>query len=119
MKKVDGVTDVHVSLEAAFTQVDLRPGNTVTLDELRTIIRRSGFRPEEARITAIGVLREHKGQLMIDLAPAKGELTLAEGSAAALKDAREWLKAGGTVNVQVDGVVRKDALAVERITRMK
>ena len=119
MQKVDGISDVHVSLRDAATQIDLSAGNTVTLDELRTIIRRNGFKPGDAQITATGVLRVHKGQLMVDLAPAKMELALAEGDRAALKEAREWLLAADTVAVEVEGSVPKDKLLVRRITQVK
>src|SRR5688572_384066 len=120
MKKVDGVTDVHVSLEAAFTQVDLRPGNTVTLEHLRTIIRRSGFRTADAQITASGILRDDKGQLIVDLTPAKTVLTLAAGDGAAMKDARGLASGGVRMGVQVEGVVHKDSiLTLHRISREK
>ena len=119
MLKIDGVTDVHVSLEAALTHVDLRPGNTVTLDELRTVIRRSGFRAGDVQITAVGVVRERKDQLVIDLAPAKAELPLATGNSAALTEAREFAKAGSAVTVQVEGTIQKDVLTLQRISRVK
>src|SRR5687767_3535719 len=119
MKKIDGVTDVHVSLEAALTHVDLRPGNTVTLDELRTVIRRSGFRPGDTQMIAVGVVRDRKGQLVIDLAPAKAEIPLAAGNTAALNEAREFSKAASAVTVQVEGTIQKDVLTLQRISRMK
>jgi hypothetical protein len=54
MKKVAGVSQVRVSLKDGLTILDLKPGNALTLMELRQIIRNNGFVPKEATVSARG-----------------------------------------------------------------
>ena len=54
MRKVPGVTAVRVSLNEGLTVLDFNQGNTVTLVQLRTILKNSGFVSREARLEAIG-----------------------------------------------------------------
>jgi hypothetical protein len=95
MKKLPGVEDVHVSLEKAFTEIWLRDGNTVTLAQLRDVIKSGGFKPGEAQIRAIGRLIDGKAGLAVDLAPSKAVLELEAESEhpERLRDARRHLGA--------------------------
>ena len=106
MNRIPGVQTVEVSLKSATTTIELADGNTLTLDRLREIIKKNGFQPGQARITATGRLTSDAGQLRIDLAPAKLVLTLVSGAGrdAALGDARKLL-AEGAVQVEVVGTV--------------
>jgi hypothetical protein len=61
MKKVPAVSQVRVSLNEGLTVVDLKPGNTVTLAELRQIIKNNGFVPKEASLVARGSVGEKDG----------------------------------------------------------
>jgi len=54
MKKLPAVADVRVSLNDGLTVLDLKPGNTVTLAELRQIIKNNGFVSKEAAVLAAG-----------------------------------------------------------------
>jgi hypothetical protein len=54
MQKVEGVRTVRVSLKDGLTILDLKPGNAVTLANLREIIKRNGFVSKEAIIVASG-----------------------------------------------------------------
>ena len=54
MKKVPAVTQVRVSLNEGLTVLDLEPGNTVTLAQLREIIKNNGFVSKEATAVARG-----------------------------------------------------------------
>ena len=54
MKKVDGVENVRVSLKDGLTILDLKPGNSVTLAKLRTIIKNNGFVSQDAAVVARG-----------------------------------------------------------------
>ena len=118
MKKLPGVEEVHVSLEKASTDIELRPGNTVTLAQLRQVIKNGGFKAGEAQITAVGQLLDAKGRLTVDLAPAKASLLLEAdpANASALSEAAKL--AGAAAAVEVTGiVVRGDSLALRTITR--
>lgn len=54
MKKVPSVVQVRVSLKDGLTILDLKPGNTTTLAELRQIIKNNGFVSKEASALARG-----------------------------------------------------------------
>jgi hypothetical protein len=54
MKKVPAVTQVRVSLKDGLTVLDLKPANTVTLAELRQIIKNNGFVSKEITAVARG-----------------------------------------------------------------
>ncbi len=56
IKKIAGVESVDVSLKQGLTSIRLKPGNTVTLAQVRKAIKADAFTPQEARITAVGVL---------------------------------------------------------------
>jgi hypothetical protein len=56
MKKVPSVTQIRVSLNDGLTILDLKPGNTTTLAELRQIIKNNGFVSKEATAVARGSL---------------------------------------------------------------
>jgi hypothetical protein len=54
MKKVPAVLSVRVSLNDGLTIVDLKPGNSMTLAELRQIVKKNGFATKEALVDARG-----------------------------------------------------------------
>jgi hypothetical protein len=54
MQKVDGITNVRVSLNEGLTILDPKPGNTVTLAKMRQIIKSNGFVSKEANVLARG-----------------------------------------------------------------
>ncbi|HEU4889981.1 MAG TPA: hypothetical protein VFT47_00430 [Vicinamibacterales bacterium] len=56
--ELDGVESVDVSLERASVMIGLRPGNRITLPQLRQIIRNNGFSAKDATVTAIGTVIE-------------------------------------------------------------
>ncbi len=66
MKKVPAVTQVRVSLRDGLTVLDLKPGNTVMLAELREIIKRNGFVSKEATVIARGVISADQKTLTVD-----------------------------------------------------
>jgi hypothetical protein len=54
MKKVEGVQSVQVRLKEGLTVLELRPANKITLAQLRTVIKNSGFVSKDAQVTARG-----------------------------------------------------------------
>lgn len=67
IKKLDGVESIDVSLEKASADIRLKPGNAITLPQLRRIIRRSGYPTKDARVEARGMLVERNGKPALDL----------------------------------------------------
>jgi len=58
MKKVPAVTQVRVSLKDGLTVLDLKPANTVTLAELRQIIKNNGFVSKDIAAVARGTVAD-------------------------------------------------------------
>ncbi len=67
VQKLDGVESVEVSLERASADIRLKPGNKVTLPQLRKIIRQSGYPTSDARVEARGTFVERNGKPALDL----------------------------------------------------
>jgi copper chaperone CopZ len=57
VRKLQGVESVEVSLQRAVADIKLRPGNTITLEQIRQLIKSNGFVSKEAVVTAIGTPR--------------------------------------------------------------
>ena len=67
IKKLDGVEAVDVSLEKATADIRLKPGNTITMPQLRKLIRQAGYPTKDARVDARGALVERNGKPALDL----------------------------------------------------
>jgi copper chaperone CopZ len=65
--KLPGVESVEVSLQRAIADVRLKPGNAITLDRLRQIVKSSGFNAREATVIAVGTLIERGGKPAVNV----------------------------------------------------
>jgi hypothetical protein len=106
MRKVPGVTAVRVSLNEGLTVLDFNQGNTVTLVQLRTILKNSGFVSREARLEAIGSVTAD-GQGLVFTVSGTGEkfALLAGGTARTAFEALKGRTQAGPVTVQLKGTV--------------
>ena len=62
MRKVAGIESVEVSLQRAVTEIRLKPGNNVTMAQLRKIIKDGGFSSGTADVDVIGTLVQRDGR---------------------------------------------------------
>ena len=67
MKKVPAVVHVRVSLKDGLTVLDLKPGNTTKLAELRQIIKNNGFVAKEATVVADGTPAADQKQFVVSV----------------------------------------------------
>jgi hypothetical protein len=104
MRKVPGVTAVRVSLNEGLTILDFNQGNTVTLVQLRTILKNSGFVSREARLEAIGSATAD-GQGLVLTVSGTGEkfALLAGGTTRTAFEALKGRTRAGPVAVQLKG----------------
>jgi copper chaperone CopZ len=49
-----GIQSVQVDRKKGLLTVDLKPGNTVKLRQIRDLVQQSGFTPKDLRVTVIG-----------------------------------------------------------------
>ena len=62
--RMAGVKSVEVSLKTGMIGIQLVPGNTLKMSDLRKRIQDNGFRPMEARVTALGRLNGSKFEVL-------------------------------------------------------
>jgi len=123
MRKVDGVESVDVSLERAAAVINLRPGNRITLAQLRQIIKNNGFSAKEATVTVVGTLTERGGKPALTVTGSDVVWLLKSGNAAAYADAAQRVKAQQASPVEAVGTVavpanpnQPEELAVQSLT---
>jgi hypothetical protein len=81
MQKVRGVEHVRVSLKDGLTVLDLKPANTIMLEQLRRIIKNNGFVARAATIIARGTVARVNGESAFEVA-GTGERYAVDDSAA-------------------------------------
>ena len=108
VRKLEGVESVDVSLERASVAIGLRPGNRITLPQLRQIIKNNGFSAKDATVTAIGTVIERGGKPALSVTGTDVVWLLA-GSNAAYADAVQRVKMQQPAPVEAAGTVAAPA----------
>jgi len=80
MKRIEGVESVEVSLKDGAATIALRPGNHVTVDEIREAIRKNGYTPKGADVSVAGKLIERDGKPALAVSGSDVVYALAEGA---------------------------------------
>jgi copper chaperone CopZ len=115
-RKVEGVESVEVSLERASMDIRLRPGNRITLGQLRQLVKNTGFAAKDATVTALGTLVDRSGKPALDVAGINTVWLLVGDSkrAESLSDAIRGLPSKEAGTVEVTGVVRAPTSASQQ-----
>jgi copper chaperone CopZ len=61
LKKIKGVETASFRTADAVAVLEMKPGNTVPLDEIRDAVKRIGYTPKEAKVTVRGEARMEGG----------------------------------------------------------
>lgn len=61
MQRIDGVKSITLSLNRGTAELILERENNISLRELQTIVRHSGFHPQRARVNASGFILRSEG----------------------------------------------------------
>jgi copper chaperone CopZ len=77
LRRLDGVARAEVSLNHGTATIYCRPDNRLTLEDISRAIRNNGFKPRQARITALGSLTFHERALVFDM-KGSGSVLLVE-----------------------------------------
>jgi len=96
MQKVAGVESVRVSLNDGLTVLDFAPGNKVTVAQLRTILKNSGFVSKEARLDAVGAIAESASRLVFSIS-GTGEEFAVTPTGAAYENVKQRLTTSGPI----------------------
>jgi hypothetical protein len=115
--KLSGVESVNVSLERAITDVQLRPGNSITLDQLRTIIKNNGFTTREATVTVVGTLIERGGQPALEVTGTNTVMLIATdpNQPAIFKQVQDHLRTRPGTPTRLTGTVESSADSHDRL----
>ena len=65
LKRLPGVESVEVSLERGEAEIRLMPGNTLTVEDVQSVIRKGGFETKEVDLSVAGTLVEKDARLAI------------------------------------------------------
>jgi copper chaperone CopZ len=115
MKKLQGVETVDISLNKSAAELRLRTGNTVTVEQLRTIIKHNGFTPKEAIVTTIATPARKAGALTLEVNGQPTVLAVAAGSAPDAVKALTRAAAGGAEAHTVSGTISRQPDGTEQI----
>jgi copper chaperone CopZ len=110
LNKVEGIASVDVTLKRGVAHLVLKPGNTVTLAQLRKIIKDAGYTTGEAVITARGAVVVRGDRLELDVTGTATSLIVAADAADPQPFARLRMSpVGSTLSVEVTGAVAAPA----------
>lgn len=112
MSKVQGVESAKVSLNQGLVSIQLKPGNSVSLEQIRKAITEQAFTPKGAKVTAVGDLIFSNGKLEFRVSGSKDVYEVASTPHAAwnnqtgkkvtvtgLVPAREGKQNGNTIQI--------------------
>ena len=110
MKKIDGVSEVKVSLKTGLATVKFASSNQVKIAQIRRAVESNGFAPRAAEIRATGTLVASGDALLLAIAGSGDTLALADGPTAAGQMALLKRRTPGqrvTITGQLPGPPRK------------
>jgi copper chaperone CopZ len=107
LNKVEGITSVNVTLKRGVASIELKPGNTVSIAQLRKTIKDAGYTTQGAVVTARGTVVSRGQEIVLDVTGTSTRLNLkAEaGQAATLANLRRAAGASGAVSIEATGTI--------------
>ena len=108
VRKIPGVEAVDVSLTRAVAEIRLAAGNTVTLAQLRQLVKNSGFNSPEAAVTVAGQLSSRGSSSVLTITGTNVVLLLTADAShpAAFEQVRARAAAPPSGPVTLEGTVR-------------
>jgi hypothetical protein len=67
LRKIIGVESAQVSLNRGLVTIQLKPGNSIAMEQIRKAVASQGFSPRDARVTAIGKLSKRNGKFLFSV----------------------------------------------------
>jgi hypothetical protein len=83
LMSVNGVASVEVSLDKGLASVKLKPGNTVTLQQLQHAITKNGFTMKQSHLIAAGKMIHSDGGMKFQISGSNQTLALVPESSGA------------------------------------
>jgi cation transport ATPase len=76
LKKIKGVDSASFRTKDSVAVLDLKPGNTVTLGEIRDAVKRMGYTPAAVKVTVRGEARKDGDKWRLRVAGSDAEYTM-------------------------------------------
>lgn len=106
LQKIDGVESVEVSLNEGMATIQFKPGNEVTVDEVRQVAIDSGFTPKHATVRIAGTAI-HRELPALEVT-GSGIVYLLEDHPSSKGIAREIHDGFSGREIIVTGIIRED-----------
>ncbi len=94
LKRIEGVEDVKVYLDAGRVDLKFKQGVAVALEDIPPTIKQAGYTPREIRVEATGRLLDWNGRPALSVEPGSTRFLLAENET--LQQIRTILKGQGS-----------------------
>ena len=76
LKGVNGVESVDVSLNRGLATVTLKPGNTVTFEQLQHAITKNGFTTKQSTVLVSGAVLSNNGKMVLRVSGSNEQFDL-------------------------------------------
>jgi hypothetical protein len=97
LEKVDGIEAVSVTVKRGVAHITLKKGNTVTLADLRRLIKDAGYSSRDAVVTVVGAVQGERPRLTLAVSGTTEVFDLSAGMERSLADVERHV--GRTVEV--------------------
>jgi len=102
LSKVGGVEKVDVSLEKGLSTIVMKNENNATLQQLETVVRKSGFSPKKARVVFKGKLQSKDGKVTQAIVTGSQEILPATSKVASVESDKEY-QIEGLLTIESNG----------------
>jgi copper chaperone CopZ len=111
LKKFPGVESVDVSLNKGLATVQLKPGNSVTVEQFWEAVKKNGFTPKDTHVIVRGEVLSQGGKVQLKVTGTNRvyELVPDPKSPRAVEDANRFV--GKTITVEGTLTPTKDVAA--------
>ena len=86
LKKIKGVESASFRTKDSVAVLELKPGNTVTLGDIRDAVKRMGYTPAGAKVTVRGEARKDAGKWILRVAGVDAEYRLDVSAGQEIRD---------------------------------
>jgi copper chaperone CopZ len=116
IKKVPGVDSVNTSLNEGFADIKLREGNSITVEQVREIVRKNGFTPKESIVKVRGEVVERNGKPALEVGGPNGVLLLTGNVAELPKSAGKKVVVSGVIPETAGQKNEPDTIVVNSVS---
>jgi cation transport ATPase len=98
LKKIKGVDSASFRTKDSVAVLELKPGNTVTLGEIRDAVKRMGYTPAGAKVTVRGEARKDGAKWILHVAGSDAEYPLDVSAGQAIRESGITIIEGSLVD---------------------